>query len=119
MGNSADAMLKLKQALDIIRVALAGLPAGSQPYRDAINAMNRLSRHLPQGAPTAGAEATGFVDMLRQTLRGALMPQIMKMMQGGPGAGGGPGGGSGGPSGGPGGPPGGAPPMPSTPLPGS
>jgi hypothetical protein len=90
-------MVKIKQALDMVRDALGGIPAGSPLYNDVIRAMQRLSRHLPQGAPTEGVQATGLRDMLRATLRNAMMGPLSRMGQGG----------------------GGQPPMPSTPLPGA
>ena len=91
----------------MLQGALPNIPAGSQQHKDVLKALQGLSRHLPQGAPTAGVQQTQLGDMLRQTLRNAITQRIMA--QGGGGGGG------------PGGPPGGgqqAPP-PSTPLPGA
>jgi hypothetical protein len=80
---------------------LTGLDAGSQPHRDALNALRQLSRHLPQGAPTAGVQQTQLGDVLRMIMRSALL-QKLRGQQGGQQGGGGP-----------------QPPMPSTPLPGA
>lgn len=98
----------MKSAVDMLQKALPQLASGSQQHRDALRAITALSRHLPQGAPTAGVQQTQLGDLLRGTVRNALLQKLMGQ-QGGPG--GPPGGG-----GGAGEPP---PPPPSTPLPGA
>lgn len=105
-GNVASGMMLLKSAVDMMQQALPMLPSGSQQHRDVLKALQQLSRHLPQGAPTAGVQQTQLGDMLRNTVRNALMQRLMSQRGGGgakPGAGG----------------PGGAAPPPSTPLPGA
>jgi hypothetical protein len=105
-GNQADSMGKIKMALDMIRDALSGVPPGSPLYNDVVRAMSRLSRHLPQGQPTAGVESTQLRDLLRAAMKNAFMGPLGRMMGGAGGQGGAPGGGA-------------QPPMPSTPLPGA
>jgi hypothetical protein len=105
-GNVAQGLMQLKTAVDMLTSALPNLAAGSQQHRDALRAMQTLSRHLPQGAPTAGVQQTQIGDLLRNTLRNAITQKIMQQR----------GGGAGGPPGGGGGP---QPPMPSTPMPGA
>jgi hypothetical protein len=101
----------LKSAVDVIQKALPSLMPGSQQHRDALKAVQSLSRHLPQGAPTAGVQITQLMDLLRNTKRNALMQQVMSQRGAGGGAGGG-----GQPQPGPG--PDQQPP-PSTPMPGA
>jgi hypothetical protein len=91
--------VQLQNAVAMIQAALPNLPAGSQQHRDALRAVTALSRHLPQGAPSAGVQQTQLGDLLRGTIRNALMQRLMSQR----GAQGG-------------GPP---PPQPSTPLPGA
>jgi hypothetical protein len=105
--------MMLKSAVDMIQQALPNLAAGSQQHRDALQAAQRLSRHLPQGTPTAGVQQTQLSDMLRNTVRNALMQRLMQGQSQNPA----------GPQG-PQGPPSGMagipqPPSPSTPLPGA
>jgi hypothetical protein len=112
-GNMAQGLMQLKSAVDLIQAALPNLASGSQQHRDALQAVSRLSKHLPQGAPTAGTQQTQLMDLLRSTMRNALMQKIMSQR-----------GGKGGPPGTPddgGGtqPPGDQSPPPSTPLPGA
>ena len=99
-------MAKLLQAVKLIQQAALGLEPGSPLHKDALNAAQRMSRHLPQGAPTAGVQLTGMKDLLRQIMQGSFLANIMGQQ-----------GGQGGPPGGAAG--GGQPPMPSMPLPGA
>jgi hypothetical protein len=110
-GNIAHGMMMLKTASDMINQSLQHLQPGSQMHKDAIKALTTLSRHLPQGAPVAGVQQTQLMDLLRNTVRNAMMQKIMQQKAG---AGGAPGMGGGPPQG-----PGGGPPAPSTPLPGA
>jgi len=115
-GNMAQGLIKLKMAVDMIHEALPMLEAGSQPHKDAVQALTRITRHLPQGAPTAGVQQTQLGDMLRNTVRNALLQRIMASRGGQQG---------GAPGGGGGGAQAGAEPQmpgaaaPSTPLPGA
>ena len=89
--------MQVKMALDMLQGALPDLGMGGDVHRDVINAINRLSRHLPQGIPTAGAQQMGIRDLLRNTMRNAMLQRI-QAQQGGQGGG---------------------MPQPSTPLPGA
>ena len=99
-------------ALGLLQQALPGLPPGSPVHRDALRALNSLSRHVGQGATTSGVQQTQLQDLLRNTVRNALLQKIMAQQSqqdkgGGAQA--------------PGVPAGAMPqaPMPSTPLPGA
>lgn len=70
-------MMQIKSAIEMIQTALQNLPVGSQLHRDALNAVNRLSRHMPQGTPTAGVQQTMLRNMLQNTLRNAVLQRVM------------------------------------------
>lgn len=108
MGDQSNAMQMVMQAIGMIQQALPSLPPGTPIHRDVLRSIQSLSRHIPQGAPTAGVQRTHLQDMLRNVIKNALLSRIMsqqKQQGSGPGADAGGGGG--------------AAPMPSTPLPGS
>jgi hypothetical protein len=107
-GNQADALMKIKTAIDLIQQALPGLQSGTPSHTAALRAAQQLSRHIPQGAPTAGVQMTQVMDLLR----GIQQSPLIQMLQGVRGIGQGQGGQQGG---------GGQPqaPMPSAPMPGS
>lgn len=101
-GNQANSLMLLKNGIDLIQQALGGLEAGTPVHRDALNALNRLSRHLAQGAPTAGVQQTQLGDLMRMVMRSALLGNLQRQQRGQQGAGTSP-----------------QAPMPSTPLPGA
>lgn len=113
-GDQASSMTMLMQAIGMMQQALPGLQPGTPIQQDALKAIQRLSRHVPQGAPGAGVQRTHLEDLLRNVVKNALLQRIMgqQQQQGG---------------GGPGQPAGPSPlpgamaqaPMPSTPLPGA
>lgn len=82
MGNMASAMNQIHIALQSIHQAMAGLPPGSPLYKDAVDSLKRLSRHLPQGAPMEGVQQTGLRDLLRQALQSGFLGRIMQQLQG-------------------------------------
>lgn len=105
-GDMASSMSMLQQAIAMMNQALPGLMGDQQVYQDVLKALTRVSKHVPQGAPTAGVQKTHLTDMLGSLAKNVMLQMIMARK----GQGGAPGGAQGGP------PPA---PMPSTPLPGA
>lgn len=79
-GDNASAMNKIMQALAMIQQAQVGLPPGSPLHKDVVDAVKRLSRHLPAGKPTAGVQLTGVQDMMKQIMSGGFLPQILQQL---------------------------------------
>lgn len=77
-GNQAESMMRVKAAVDMITQALPGLGAGTPIYTAALNALRQLSKHLAQGAPTAGAQQTMLQDLLRGTVQRALFSRVLQ-----------------------------------------
>src|SRR5262245_19350470 len=98
-GDQSNAMSKLLQAVQWIQQAALGLQPGTPLHKDALQAAQRLSRHLPQGAPTVGVQRTAAMDLIRAIGQSGFLQNIMGQRAGGA--------------------PGGQAPMPSTPLPGA
>ena len=84
-GANADSLNKLFGAVKILETALAGLGAGTPPYKDTLKAIQSLTKHLPQGSPTAGVQKTMFSDMLQGTVKNALLQKLASNGQGQPG----------------------------------
>ena len=84
-GTQANALMQIKSAIDMIQGAIPGLPTGSEIHRDALRAVTQLSRHMPQGIPSAGVQQTQLQNMLRNTMRNALLQRVMAQQGGGPG----------------------------------
>ena len=109
-GNMAQGMTLLTNAHGLLTQALQMFPAGTPQWKDIHKSLGALSRHMAQGAPTAGAQQTQLGDLLRNVVKNALLQKIMG--QRGQNIGGG------GASGDPGSPVPGIP-SPTTPLPGA
>jgi hypothetical protein len=97
-------MMKIKNALAMIESAIPGL-RGSPAYDDALKFLQRMSRHMSAGNPTAGVQQTQMQDVLKQIMQNALLSRIRQSQAQG---------GQGGPAGAMA-----QAPMPSVPLPGS
>ena len=111
-GDQASSMTMLMQAIGMMQNALPGLQPGTPVQQDALKAIQRLSRHVPQGAPGVGQQKTHLEDLLKNLVKNALLQKLMGQQQQKQ-----PGGGSGQPGGLPGAMA--QAPAPSTPLPGS
>ena len=86
-GDQGNSLMMLKNAVDMIQAALPGLGAGSKSHAAALSALRSLSRFIPQGSPTAGVQQTQLMDLLRNTVRNALMQKMMQQGGGGGGRG--------------------------------
>jgi hypothetical protein len=113
-GNQADALTRLKNAVELIESSLGGLDKGSRPYQAAIDSLRRLTRFLPQGAGAMGVQQTDLLNIMRGLMRNAMLQQIIQNRGGAQAAPGAADQGAG-----PAGPDEASAPMPSTPLPGS
>lgn len=102
------------QAIGMLQQALPGLQVNTPVQQDVLRALQRLSKHVPQGMPAVGVQQTQLTDLLKNVMKNALLARIMGQQGQQPG-------------GGPAQPAGQSPlpgaaaqaPMPSTPLPGA
>jgi len=104
LGNQADAMNKVVQAINLLKMAGLGLPPGDKMHSDIYKTIDRLSKHVGgAGAmgPMAGVQKTMIGDQMRDTIKQQLLARLLGQRGQSP----------------PGAPP--DAPMPSTPLPGS
>ena len=76
-GDSAHSMTMLQQAIGLMNQALPGLGTGTPVYQDCLKALQRISKHLPQGSPGAGVQKTQLEDLLRNLVKNALLSRIM------------------------------------------
>lgn len=79
-GNQADAMNKIIQAINLLKVAGQGLQPGDKMHNDVYKAVQTLSRHVGGAAglgPAAGIQKTMIGDQLRDTIKNQLLARIM------------------------------------------
>ena len=86
-GDQADAMMQLKLALDLLAKAVPGL-VGTPAMAPVTRALNQLSRHVPQGSPTAGVQMTMMRDLMQSARRNPIQQKLAQMAQAQGGAGG-------------------------------
>ena len=79
----ANALMQIKSAVEMLQGALPGLGTGGEIHQAVLTAIRALSGHVPQGAATAGVQQTQLQDMLRNTVRNALLQRVMSQQGGG------------------------------------
>lgn len=108
-GNQADGHTRVGNAVQMLQSAMMMFPAGSPMHTAVLNAIRQLTRQMAHGGQAAvGTQQTQLMDMLRSTVRNALLQKIMMNQQGGGAGGATPGGGGASPA-----------PNPAMPLPGA
>ena len=91
-GQEAAASALLRNAVDMLTKALAGFGPGSEPGQAILKSISSLSKHVPQGATTPGAQNTAMQQfMMEHRQLAPLLAALAAMKQGGgagaPGAG--------------------------------
>lgn len=76
-GDMASSMTTLQQAIGLMNQALPGLMQNTPVYQDTLKALQRLSKHVPQGAPAAGVQKTQLEDLLRNLVKNVILSKIM------------------------------------------
>lgn len=94
-GEMATAMAQVRQALQILEMALPKLEPGSKQHQSCVDAVSKLSKSFPATDELPGIQNTTLMDMARQAKQGAMMRQLMASGGGGgappaPAGGGGP-----------------------------
>ena len=92
-GNMGDSLTKVGTAIAMLQEAMRGMPPNMPAFKDINQAIGRLSRHVAQGAPTAGNQMTMLRDLIRGLMRNFNLQQVMAQQGGGQGQPGAPGGG--------------------------
>jgi hypothetical protein len=79
-GNQADAINKIIQAINLLKVAGLGLQPGDKLHGDVFKTIGTLSRHIGGAAgigPAAGIQKTMLGDQMRDTVKNMLLSRIM------------------------------------------
>ena len=116
-GNSALAMIDVKNALSMLQKSLPMIPMGSPVHSDILNAVKTLSKHVGQDGGNQGLELQSLMQLIKSQTQQAPLAALSRLYPGGgpnlpPAMGAAPGPTPGGAA--PGGAPA-VPPMPSTP----
>lgn len=79
-GNQADAMNKIIQAINLLKVAGLGLSPGDKIHADVFKTIQTLSRHIGGAGsmgPAAGIQKTMIGDQMRDTVKNMLLSRIL------------------------------------------
>jgi hypothetical protein len=77
-GAEADAAQKIKSALMVLQEQLPKLQIGSPLHKACRNAIDTLSKHLPQGAQDQGLQNSALRDLaLRQKQQAPMLAALM------------------------------------------
>lgn len=94
----ADSLSKVREAINILELALPGLEVGSEPHAVVVKALPQLLKAVPASEAVSGVQNTQLLALQQRAQQSAAMQSVLRAM-----------GGPGGPAG-PGGPPGAMPP---------
>lgn len=80
-GNMAQAMMQVKQGLELLQKALPMLPMGDETHTDVMQAIAKLSKHVAKGQATGqdkGMQLQQLMQMIQQA-KSAPNPALAKM----------------------------------------
>lgn len=95
-GLAADAMSKVREAVNLLQMALPGFPQGSDEHSAVLGAVSKLAKMAPAHQENQGVQQQTLLGLLQQAKQSAML----RGLAGGAGAGGGGDMGGGGPPGG-------------------
>jgi hypothetical protein len=94
-GESANAMSVVREALEKLQSALPKLPAGSDPWKAVLSAIQGIGKHVSPSDAIPGVQKTTQGNLQQQAQQSAAMQALNRAMgsTGSPGGAGQPGGG--------------------------
>lgn len=79
-------MSKVREAINMLQMALPALPVGSDPHKDVLDAIQKLSKSVPASAEIPGVQQTQLAGLQQQAQESAMLQQLTRAL----GQGGGP-----------------------------
>lgn len=83
-GAAADSMSKVGQAIQILELALPGLPVGSDPHKAVLSAIQGLSKQVPPSSTVPGVQNTQLMALQKDAGQSAMLQQLARAMGQGP-----------------------------------
>lgn len=86
MGLAADSLSKVRTAVQMLEVALPGLPMGSEPHKKVLDAIQNLSKAVPPSNEVPGVQMTQLAGLAQANQKSQMLQQLAAAMgQGGAG----------------------------------
>lgn len=88
-GTSANALAVLREAIKLMESVLPQLQAGSEPYKAALDSIQKLSKHITPQDENPAVQKTALRNLARENESSQQMAALMRSMgaAGGGGAG--------------------------------
>jgi hypothetical protein len=80
MGSAADAMSKVRTAVQMLETALPGLPLGSEPHKLVLSAVQSLSKAVPPSNEVPGVQMTQLAGLGQQAQQSQMLQQLAAAM---------------------------------------
>lgn len=82
-GANAQAIAKIREAIQILSAALAELPVGSDMQSEVAKVVSSLSKKFPEQEAAPGVQMSALRDLAQKQQQGAMMQALMRQQQGG------------------------------------
>lgn len=79
-GLAANAMSQVRAAVDMLQQALPGLPTGSVPHKDVLDAISKLSKSVPASEAIPGVQQTQLAGLQKEAQDSAMLQQLTRAM---------------------------------------
>lgn len=77
-------MSKVREALNLLQLALPGLPTGSDPHKAVLNSIQQLSKQAPPSAEVPGVQMATLQGLQKSAQENAMLRQLASAMGQGP-----------------------------------
>lgn len=79
-GLAADSMSKVRTAVQMLEVALPGLPLGSDPHKAVLSAVQSLSKVVPPSNEVPGVQMTQLAGLQQKAQQSGMLQQLAAAM---------------------------------------
>lgn len=83
-GVVADAMSKVRTAVDMLQQSLPGIPIGSDAHKEVLSAITKLSKAVPPTEAIPGIQTTQLAGLQQQASQDQMLQQLAAAMGQGP-----------------------------------
>lgn len=83
-GAMAEAMSKVREAVNLLEIALPGVTIGTPQHKAVIDAIQKLSKEVPASAAVPGVQATTLAGLQENAQKSAVLTQLARSMGQGP-----------------------------------
>ena len=79
-GLAADSLSKVREAVNMLQMALPGLPLGTEPHKMVLDAIQKLSKAVPPSNDIPGVQMTQLTGLQQQAQKSGMLQQLAASM---------------------------------------